>query len=875
MMIEDGTARRTSPRQGPRPRRPATRAILDDHPTDDAGEVPYLNRELSWLGFDERVLALAGDTSLPLLERTKFLAIFHENLDEFFQVRVAGLMEQVAAGTSYSPADGMSPPAQLAAIRRYVTALYDEQARLFHDELLPALAEEHIRFASWSELDERDREHLHEVFSERVFPVLTPLAVDPAHPFPYISNLSINLAVEVRDPDDDETRFARVKVPPILPRFVVMPDGERVVPLEQVIAAHLEWLFPGHEIVSHHPFRVTRNADLVVEEEEADDLLLAIESELNRRRFGRVVRLEVEPDMPEATLDLLCRELEVTTDEIHVTPGPLGLDGLWALYDLDRPDLCYPAFTPATPPRLLSAVSEDPDIFAALRQGDVLVHHPYDSFATSVQAFIDAAARDPDVLAIKMTLYRTSGPGSPIIRSLLEAAEAGKQVVVLVELKARFDEERNIEWARVLEESGVHVAYGVVGLKTHTKTALVVRTEDGTLRRYAHIGTGNYNDRTARVYEDLGLLTSDPDLGADLSDLFNVLTGYGHQESYRRLLVAPSGLRPRILQLIGRETDAGPNGHIVLKLNSLVDAAVIDALYAASRAGTRVDLIVRGICSLRPGIPGLSENIRARSIVGRYLEHSRIYRFGTEERGYDHLIGSADLMPRNLDRRVEAVVPVDDTELQQRLEEILGVLFSDDQLAWELRPDGSWVRVEGDQGIDAQQRLQELAHARTRERRSGADGNGRHVRAAGGVVLRHLDTDGPAEVLVVHRPRYDDWSLPKGKLDSGESWATAAIREIHEETGVTVRLGRELSTTRYTDRDGRPKTVRWWLATPVDGRPADRPADREIDAARWATTSEARALLTYDADVELLDEALRHADKGDADEDDGDPAATT
>ena len=461
-----------------------------------------------------------------------------------------------------------------------------------------------------------------------MFPVLTPLAVDPAHPFPYISNLSLNLAVVVKDPDDGETRFARVKVPPILPRFVVMPDGERFVPLEQVIAAHLDRLFPGLEVLEHHAFRVTRNADFEVEEDEADDLMLAIESELNRRRFGRVVRLEIEPDMPDTVLELLTRELQIDDDRVYRSPGPLGLDGLWSLYDVDRDDLKYDTFVPVVPHRLTTLSGDEADVFAALRRGDVLLHHPYDSFASSVQHFVDAAARDPQVLAIKITLYRTSGPGSPLVRSLVKAAEEGKQVVALVELKARFDEEANIEWARVLEEVGVHVAYGVVGLKTHTKIALVVRKEGDRVRRYCHIGTGNYNDKTARIYEDLGLLSADPGLGSDLADLFNVLTGYGRQGAYRKLLTAPTTFRPRILDYIRRETEA-EDGRIVMKMNALVDEEMVDALYDASRAGTPVDLIVRGICCLRPGVPGQSEHIRVRSIIGRYLEHSRIFRFGT------------------------------------------------------------------------------------------------------------------------------------------------------------------------------------------------------------------------------------------------------
>ena len=687
----------------------ATAAILDPHPVPDDGTVRYLNRELSWLQFEERVLALAEDPDLPLLERAKFLAIFQVNLDEFFQVRVAGLKEQVAADVTGGNPDDMSPSEQLAAITTMVADQSLRHAEVFRDDLVPLLAEAGIRFSDWDVLDADDRSFLVELFEERIYPVLTPLAVDPAHPFPYISNLSLNLAVLIRDSSD--VRFARIKVPPVLPRFVVLPDGERFVPLEQVIAAHLDRLFPGLEVVEHHAFRVTRNADIEVEEDEADDLLLAIESELTRRRFGRVVRLEVEPDMTDEVLGLLLRELGITQDDVIVLPSPLDLSGLWALYELDRPDLKHPAFNRTTQPRLTAAPSEDLDIFRVLRDGDVLVQHPYDSFTTSVQAFFEAAATDPDVLAIKLSLDRTSGPGSPILRALLDAAEEGKQVVVLIELKARFDEEANIEWARALEEAGVHVVYGVVGLKTHAKIALVVRQEGDGVRRYGHFGTGNYNHRTARIYEDLGLLTGDRELGADLSDLFNVLTGYSRQEQYRKLIVAPTGFRRRMLELIEREA-AAEDGSIVAKMNSLVDARLIDALYAASQAGTPIDLIVRGICCLRPGVPGLSENIRVRSVVGRYLEHSRIYRFGSEARGYDHVIGSGDWMPRNLDRRVEALTPIDDPELAGRLEEILELLLADDVLAWELGPDTVWRKVPTEAGIDTHLVSQERATQR-------------------------------------------------------------------------------------------------------------------------------------------------------------------
>jgi polyphosphate kinase len=690
-------------------RRLRSNPILGYH---GAEPVRFLNRELSWLQFNERVLALAEDGSIPLLERAKFLAIFADNLDEFFQVRVAGLKEQLAAEVTGSGADGIGPADQLTAIRELVGDLTDRHARVFADEVAPGLADRGIRLSQLSELDADDRAWLDAAFEERVFPVLTPLAVDPAHPFPYISNLSTNLAVVVRDPDDGSTRFARVKIPPALPRFVVLPDGERYVALEQVIAASLGRLFPGLEVVEHHVFRVTRNADLIVEEDEADDLLAAIEYELTRRRFGRVVRLEVESSVTSEILDLLVRELAIAPTDVLCLPGPLDLSGLWDLYDLDLPALKYGPFQPTTQPRLAAPSPEEKfDLFAALREGDILVQHPYDAFTTSVLAFVERAARDPDVLAIKQTLYRTSGPGSPIVRALLTAAEEGKQVVALVELKARFDEEANIEWARVLEEAGVHVAYGVVGYKTHTKISLVVRAEAGTVRRYAHIGTGNYNDRTARIYEDLGLLTADPDLGADLSELFNVLTGYSRQSAYRKLLVAPTTLLPRILELIEREA-AAPDGHIVAKMNSLVDPEVIDALYDASGRDTRIELIVRGTCALRPGVPGLSENIHVRSLVGRYLEHSRIFRFGSDDRGYDYLLGSADWMNRNLRRRVEAVAPVTDPELQARLEEVLQVNLADDVLAWQLGPDAVWSKVPTTTVTETHRTLQDRARDR-------------------------------------------------------------------------------------------------------------------------------------------------------------------
>ncbi len=685
----------------------------------------YLNRELSWLDFNERVLSMADDPQVPVLERAKFLAIFSSNLDEFFQVRVAGLREQAEAGLGGRSPDGFSPSDQLGAIRRRVEELVARQSRIFSQGVVPALGEARIVLSDWASLDDDDRKYLVEEFEERIFPVLTPLAVDPGHPFPHISSLSLNLAVVVVNPRTGDRRFARVKVPPVLPRFVVMPDRERFVALEDVIAAHLDVLFPGMEVESQFPFRVTRNADLAVEESDADDLLEAIDLELRRRRFGRAVRLEVNPGVTSEVRELLLEELELTGDDVYEVDAPLDLSGLWSVHAIDRPDLKDPPWVAVTPPALAGSNDTVPDVFAALRENDVLVHHPYESFSASVEAFIEQAAVDPRVLAIKATLYRTSG-GSPIVNALIDAAERGKQVVVLVELKARFDEQANIGWARALEKAGVHVLYGLVGLKTHTKTALVVREEEGGLRRYCHVGTGNYNPKTARLYEDIGLLTCDDDLGADLTHLFNYLTGYGEHVEYRKLLVANATLRTRLTELILAQAGDDQGGRIVMKVNSLVDQDVIDALYEASARGVRIDLIVRGICCLRPGVPGLSDNIRVRSIVGRYLEHSRIFAFG-ERRERHYYIGSADLMPRNLDRRVEAVAPVDDPDLEARLQEILDVNLADDRLAWELGADGTWRKVPEGGGCSTHDRLQELALDRARRGARSAEAARRMV----------------------------------------------------------------------------------------------------------------------------------------------------
>ena len=668
-----------------------------------------INRELSWLDFNARVLAQVEDESLPLLERARFLAIASRALDEFFQVRVGGL-KQLAAGLESAASDPHGPQAQIRAIRLKVVELYARPARAFLHGLVPHLDSHGIRFSDWSSLDEDDRAYLDKVFEERIFPVLTPLAVDPGHPFPYISSLSLNLMVVVVDPASHEQRIARIKVPPLLSRFVVLPDGERFVPIEQVIAAHLHPLFEGMRVVAHHVFRLTRNADYTIDSDEADDLVEAVRAILKeRRRSPLVVRLEVGSDMPPEVVDLLARELEIQHQDIYTISAPLDLGGLFDVCKLDRPELKFRSWVPVTPPRFAHDLGGDGDLFRVLREGQILVHHPYDSFEHTVEAFIAQAAEDPAVLAIKQTLYRTSGPVSPIMRSLTRAAEAGKQVVAMVELTARFDEQNNINWAEVLEDAGVHVVYGTVGLKTHAKVTLVVREEPGGIRRYCHIGTGNYNRDTARVYEDMGLLTSDPALGADVGELFNSLTGYSRQARYRKLLVAPDSMRPALLRLVRRETERGEAGRIVIKVNNLVDPEMIAALCLASQAGVQIDLIVRSICCLRPGVPGLTDNIRVRSLVGRYLEHSRILRFGRDGKDSDYYISSADLMPRNLDRRVEAAVPIRAPELRARLDQILEGNLSDDTLAWELGSDGEWQRAPKGAGVDTQLRLQEVA----------------------------------------------------------------------------------------------------------------------------------------------------------------------
>ncbi|MDF3280434.1 MULTISPECIES: RNA degradosome polyphosphate kinase [Gordonia] len=701
---------------------------------DESADLPedrYLNRELSWLDFNSRVLALAEDTSLPLLERAKFLAIFASNLDEFFMVRVAGLKRRDETGLSVRSADGLSPREQLLRIAGRTQTLADRHARVFLDSVRPDLADNGIHVVSWSELDADQQKRMVEHFHEQVFPVLTPLAVDPAHPFPYISGLSLNLAVTVKDTNEGGEHFARVKVPDNVNRFVrvdqlapgsAVADGRGhhpavLLPMENLIAANLEHLFPEMQIVEHHVFRITRNADFEVEEDRDEDLLQALERELARRRFGSPVRLEVADDMSEHMLELLLRELDVNPADVIQVPGLLDLSSLFEIYGLDRPHLKDRPFVPATHPAF--GERETPkSVFSTLREGDVLVHHPYDSFSTSVQRFIEQAAADPHVLAIKQTLYRTSGD-SPIVNALIDAAEAGKQVVALVEIKARFDEQANIKWARQLEQAGVHVVYGLVGLKTHCKTCLVVRREGSTIKRYCHIGTGNYNPKTARLYEDVGLLTAAPDIGADLTDLFNTLTGYSRKTEYRNILVAPNGIRSGIVDRIDREILAHHEGderaRIRLKANALVDEQVIDALYRASQSGVPVEIVVRGICALRPGMPGVSDNIVVRSILGQFLEHSRIMHFGAQD---EYWIGSADMMHRNLDRRIEVMVQVRDERLTGELADIFSSALDPRTRCWVLHSDGSWVAspAAGEEVRDHQRQMMR----RNRRRDSGA-----------------------------------------------------------------------------------------------------------------------------------------------------------
>ena len=678
--------------------------FLDDdyqYDVDDA-TLPadrYLDRELSWLHFNQRVLELAEDPTIPLLERVSFLAIFATNLDEFFMVRVAGLKRRIVTGLAVPTNTGRAPHDVLTAINRTALELQHRHIAVFQDHVKPELDDAGIHIENWADLDEEDRTQIDRIFSQKIFPVLMPLAVDPAHPFPYISGLSLNLSVRVRNPKTEKVEFARLKVPQVLPRFVQLPDDGsgrvRFLTLEDLISNHLDQLFPGMEILEHHEFRVTRNEDVTIEEDETENLIQALERELLRRRFGPPIRLEITDDMDPVTLGLLVRELGITDQEVYRLPAPLDLGGLFEISKLDRPHLKYPKHVPVTPLQLQpSEPSEKSDIFRAMQNGEVLVHHPYESFATSVQAFLEQAAADPNVLAIKQTLYRTSGD-SPIVEALIDAAEAGKAVLALVEITARFDEQNNIEWARKLEKAGVHVVYGLVGLKTHCKLALVVRQEkNGDLQYYSHVGTGNYNPKTSRRYEDFGLFTADPVVGKDLTRLFNELSGYAIEKKYKRLLVAPRYLRRGLLKGIRTEIrnalDGKPAG-IRIKVNSLVDEAIIDALYRASAAGVAVDIVVRGICALTPGREGLSENIRVRSVLGRYLEHSRIFAF--ENDGDPQVyIGSADMMHRNLDRRVEALVRLQEPAHLAQINALFTTSMSSTTAAWQLQSDGEWQR---------------------------------------------------------------------------------------------------------------------------------------------------------------------------------------
>jgi polyphosphate kinase len=683
----------------------------------------FSDRELSWLAFNNRVLDLAKDANrVPLLERAKFLAIFSSNLDEFYMVRVAGLKRRIAAGVAVPTVSGLMPREVHLAILNRTRELVTEQARVFQEDVRPALAKEGIEILRWDELTATEKDRMDELFAERIFPVLTPLAVDPSHPFPYISGLSINLAVLVRNPETGIRQFARVKVPTMLSRFISLAEG-RYVALEDVIAHHLDQLFSGMQVVGYHIFRVTRNEDVEVEEDDAENLLLALEKELLRRKVGRPpVRLEVEDDMDPKMLELLISELDISPREVFHLPGPLDLTGLFSLADIDRAELKYPAFLPSTHPHLAEVETAKPaDMFAALKQRDVLLHHPYDSFATSVQRFIEQAADDPHVLAIKQTLYRTSGD-SPIIDALIEASEAGKQVLALVEIKARFDEQANIAWARRLEQHGCHVVYGLLGLKTHCKLSMVVREEPDGLRRYAHIGTGNYNPKTARLYEDMGLLTANPIVTEDIGRLFNHLSGMTQETQYKRLLVAPHGIRNGLIDRINQEIanhQIGKPAGIKIKVNSIVDEATSDALYRASRAGVPVDLWVRGICTIRPGVPGLSENIRVRSILGRFLEHSRLFWFANDGSPLVG-IGSADLMHRNLDRRVEVLASITNPAHVAEIDELFRMAFDDGTASWWLQPDGTWIPHTANEHGEPLLDMQEYLINATSRRRAAA-----------------------------------------------------------------------------------------------------------------------------------------------------------
>jgi len=706
---------------------------LDEYDIDESSSVDdgtlvadrYLDRELSWLAFNQRVLELAEDTTLPLLERANFLAIFASNLDEFFMVRVAGLKRRIVTGLAVPTNTGRAPADVLDELSTAAHALQERHAAEFNNSVKPALDEAGIHIETWADLGPEDRERVDEIFSSQIFPVLMPLAVDPAHPFPYISGLSLNLSIRVRNPKTKKEEFARLKVPSVLPRFIQLPDDGtdqlRYIPLEDLISNHLGALFPGMEILAHHEFRVTRNEDVNVDEDESENLIKSLEKQILNRRFGPPIRLEITDDMDDVTLGLLVRELKITEQEVYRLPAPLNLGGLFQLTRIDRPALKYPRHVPTTSQSLMPTEgNERADIFRAIARKDILLHHPYESFSTSVQSFLEQAAADPDVLAIKQTLYRTSGD-SPIVEALIDAAEAGKAVLALVEIKARFDETANISWARKLEKAGVHVVYGLVGLKTHCKLALIVRQEEGKLRHYAHIGTGNYNPKTSRLYEDLGLLTADDQVGKDLTRLFNELSGYAIEKKFKRLLVAPRHLRKGLIKHIEAESAnarAGLPAGIRIKLNSMVDEAIIDALYRASNAGVSIDIVVRGICSLRPGVPGLSENIRVRSILGRYLEHSRVFSF--HNNGEPQVfIGSSDMMHRNLDRRVEALVRITEPDHISELEYMFDLAVDETTASWWLDSEGTWVRHGHSENDEPLNDLQNVLMKRITQRKRG------------------------------------------------------------------------------------------------------------------------------------------------------------
>ncbi len=668
-----------------------------------------INRELSWLDFNARVLAMASDDGLPLLERCRFVSIFSSNLDEFFQIRVAALKGQIAGDVITPTPDGRTPRHQLDEIRSINKQMVARQEVLWTKELQPLLEEKNIFVRKWSEISREQRIQLEDVFETKIFPVLTPIAVDPAHPFPYISNLALSLAIMVRDPKSGEERFARVKLPQTFPRFFQLPNSLTFVSIEEIVSANLPRLFPGMEIVQCHAFRVTRNADLAVDDEDAEDLLVAVEMELRRRRFGNAVRLEVPKAMPADLVALLIDELEIEPEDVVKYETMADLTSLNQLANLEIPALRFSKWTPLTAGRLLSVEDGEKSIFSVIRERQLLVHHPHESFSSSVETFVKQAALDPKVQSIKMTLYRTSGDSS-IAKHLIKAAELGKQVAVVLELKARFDEARNVSWAKELEYAGVHVTYGLVGLKTHAKCILVVRNDPDKMRRYVHIGTGNYNSTTARLYEDIGFFTSEDAIGSDVAELFNFLTGYAKEPDYEVLLVAPHQLRNRIVALIDKEATFGEAGSITIKINSISDPAVIEALYRASSAGVKINLIVRGICCIRAGVPGMSENIVVRSILGRYLEHSRIYRFehGLDDNEPLHLIGSADMMGRNLDGRVEALAPLTHPKHRMWLDTVLGFLLDDSSTHFRLGSDNQWQRIGSvAESGDAQKKLHE------------------------------------------------------------------------------------------------------------------------------------------------------------------------